>query len=68
MSDAIDFAEKLIAAPSVTPATGLVFDVMEALLAPLGFDIHRFTRGDGEAGSDEAPVGSVSRWSIGRGW
>ena len=56
MSDAIDFAEKLIAAPSVTPATGLVFDVMEALLAPLGFDIHRFTRGDGEAGSDEAPV------------
>ena len=56
MTDAIELAEKLIAAPSVTPATGLVFDVMEAMLAPLGFEIHRFTRGDGEPGSAEAPV------------
>ena len=56
MSDAFDFAQRLIAAPSVTPATGQVFDVMEDLLAPLGFDIHRFKRGDGAEGSDEAPV------------
>lgn len=56
MSNAIEYAEKLIAAPSVTPATGLVFDVMEAMLAPLGFEVHRFTRGEGDTGSDEAPV------------
>lgn len=56
MSDAIEFAEKLIAAPSVTPATGLVFDVLEAMLAPLGFEVHRMTRGEGATGSDEAPV------------
>src|SRR5690606_37502211 len=34
-------AETLIAAPSVTPATGLVFDRLEAMLAPLGFDVSR---------------------------
>ena len=56
MTEVIDLANRLIAAPSVTPATGLVFDVFEAMLAPLGFEVHRFTRGDGEAGSEEAPV------------
>ncbi|MEM7665175.1 MAG: succinyl-diaminopimelate desuccinylase [Pseudomonadota bacterium] len=56
MSDALDYAKRLIAAASVTPATGAVFDEMEAMLAPLGFDIHRFQRGEGEEGSDEAPV------------
>ena len=56
MSAALDNAKRLIAAQSVTPATGEVFDVLEALLVPLGFDIHRFTRGEGPEGSDEAPV------------
>jgi succinyl-diaminopimelate desuccinylase len=56
MTDARTYAERLIEAPSVTPATGLVFDVMEALLDPLGFEVHRFRRGDGEMGSEEAPV------------
>jgi len=56
MSDALDYAKRLIAAPSVTPATGPVFDEMEAMLRPLGFAVHRFQRGQGEAGSDEAPV------------
>jgi succinyl-diaminopimelate desuccinylase len=46
MQDASTLAEQLIAAPSVTPATGLVFDVLEAMLAPLGFAVHRFTRGE----------------------
>ncbi len=46
MTDAISFAEKLIAAPSVTPATGLVFDVMEEMLIPLGFEVHRFVKGE----------------------
>ena len=53
---ALDYAKGLIAAPSVTPATGAVFDAMEAMLTPLGFTVHRFTRGDGPKGSDEAPV------------
>ncbi len=53
---ALDHARALIAAPSVTPATGAVFDAMEAMLTPLGFAVHRFTRGAGPAGSDEAPV------------
>ena len=56
MTDVLDFAKRLIAAPSVTPATGAVFDAMENMLAPLGFTVTRFTRGDGEAGSPEAPV------------
>lgn len=45
-------AEALIACPSVTPAAGLVFDCLEAQLAPLGFAVHRFMSG-------EAPDGPV---------
>ena len=56
MSDVLDLAKRLIAAPSVTPATGAVFDTLEAMLVPLGFVVHRFTCGDGPASSDEAPV------------
>ena len=44
-TSAIDYAERLIAAPSVTPATGFVFDVMEAMLVPLGFAVRRFVKG-----------------------
>ena len=44
--DPVELAAQLIAVPSVTPATGAVFDVLETALAPLGFAIHRFTRGD----------------------
>ena len=50
--DAVDLARKLIACPSITPASGAVFDVLEAALTPLGFEVHRFTRG-------EAPDGPV---------
>jgi len=56
MLDVADLAKRLIAAPSVTPATGAVFDALEAMLAPLGFAVHRFTRGEGAEGSEEAPV------------
>lgn len=56
MLDPLDLAKRLIAAPSVTPATGAVFDALEAMLLPLGFAVHRFTRGDGPEGSDDAPV------------
>ena len=50
--DPVDLARALIACPSVTPASGAVFDVLEAALLPLGFEVHRFTRG-------EAPDGPV---------
>ncbi|ODU23391.1 MULTISPECIES: succinyl-diaminopimelate desuccinylase [unclassified Sphingopyxis] len=43
--DPVDLARALIAAPSVTPATGAVFDVLEAALAPLGFTVERFIDG-----------------------
>ena len=56
MLDPLDLAKRLIAAPSVTPATGAVFDELAAMLTPLGFAVHRFTRGDGAEGSEEAPV------------
>ena len=50
--DPVDLAQALIACPSVTPATGAVFDVLEAALLPLGFEVHRFTRGE----APDAPV------------
>ncbi|TAD71518.1 MAG: succinyl-diaminopimelate desuccinylase [Sphingomonadales bacterium] len=56
MLDPLDLAKRLIAAPSVTPATGAVFAELEAMLAPLGFAVHRFARGEGPEGSEEAPV------------
>ena len=56
MSTALDYAKRLISHASVTPATGSVFDEMEAILAPLGFATHRFQRGEGAEGTDEAPV------------
>jgi succinyl-diaminopimelate desuccinylase len=56
MTDVLDLAKRLMAAPSVTPATGEVFDALEAMLVPLGFKVTRFTRGEGAAGSPEAPV------------
>ncbi len=65
MIQTLDYARRLIAAPSVTPATGAVFDTLEAMLEPLGFDIHRFMRGDGEAGTDEAPVENLFAIRVG---
>ncbi|MGZ8346500.1 MAG: M20/M25/M40 family metallo-hydrolase, partial [Allosphingosinicella sp.] len=44
-TDPVDLASRLIACRSVTPASGEVFDVLEAALAPLGFAVHRFVAG-----------------------
>jgi succinyl-diaminopimelate desuccinylase len=41
-----EMTEALIACPSVTPAAGLVFDCLEGMLAPLGFDVHRALSGE----------------------
>jgi succinyl-diaminopimelate desuccinylase len=42
----VDLAMALIACPSVTPATGAVFDCLEGQLAPLGFEVIRFLAGE----------------------
>jgi succinyl-diaminopimelate desuccinylase len=47
MSDVADLAERLIACPSVTPASGMVFDAFEAMLGVFGFEIERFIAGSG---------------------
>ena len=60
MTDAIALAKSLIAAPSITPATGAVFDVLEAALTAQGFDVDRFIAG-------EAPDGPVENLLATRG-
>ena len=45
-SDVVELAERLIACPSVTPAAGLAFDTLEAMLSPLGFAVTRFHAGE----------------------
>ncbi|WP_033920205.1 succinyl-diaminopimelate desuccinylase [Sphingomonas sp. 37zxx] len=52
LPDPIVLTTALLAADSVTPARGAVFDVLEAMLLPLGFAVDRFVVG-------EAPDGPV---------
>ncbi|WP_375396229.1 succinyl-diaminopimelate desuccinylase [uncultured Sphingomonas sp.] len=52
MPDVVELARALIAADSVTPARGAVFDVLARSLADIGFDVDRFVVG-------EAPDGPV---------
>ncbi len=52
-SDVLARTTALIEAPSITPATGAVFDVFEAMLAPLGFAVHRFLAGEPPEGPVE---------------
>jgi succinyl-diaminopimelate desuccinylase len=46
VTDVLVLASALIAQPSVTPARGAVFDVLEAALRPLGFMVERFVEGE----------------------
>lgn len=56
-SYALDYAQRLIACESVTPATGAVFDVLEDMLTPLGFTVARFMSGaDDDNPAHGAPV------------
>lgn len=48
MTDVLELAKALIAAPSVTPARGAVFDALEQMLEPSGFRIKRFIAGSGD--------------------
>ncbi len=44
----LNYAKRLIACESITPASGAVFDALEAMLVPLGFAVERFTAGEGD--------------------
>ena len=54
--DAVELARSLIACPSVTPARGEVFDLLEQALAPMGFQVHRFVLGEAPDGPTENMV------------
>lgn len=54
--DPITLAQKLINCPSVTPASGEVFDVLQSALEPLGFTIHRWVMGEAPDGPTENMV------------
>src|SRR5436190_13146057 len=54
--DPIALAKALINCPSVTPATGEVFDVLAAALTPLGFTCHRWVMGEPPDGPTENMV------------
>ncbi len=58
--DPVDLAKRLIACPSITPASGRAFDQLEEALLLLGFDVHRFAAG-------EAPDGPVENLVATRG-
>jgi succinyl-diaminopimelate desuccinylase len=58
--DPIHLTSRLIACPSITPATGKVFEVLETALRPLGFEVHRFIAG-------ETPDGPVENLYATRG-
>jgi succinyl-diaminopimelate desuccinylase len=44
--DVVELTKALIAAESVTPARGAVFDILQAALLPLGFRVERFIEGE----------------------
>ena len=54
--DPIELARALINVPSVTPASGEVFDVLEGALTPLGFTCHRWVMGEPPDGPTENMV------------
>jgi succinyl-diaminopimelate desuccinylase len=54
--DPVELGAELIRCPSVTPATGEVFDVLEAALTPLGFTVHRWVTGEPPDGPTENMV------------
>nr|WP_314447236.1 succinyl-diaminopimelate desuccinylase [uncultured Sphingomonas sp.] len=59
--DPVDLAAKLISVPSVTPASGPVFDVLDEALSALGFTVHRFTSGEAPDGPTENMVAIRTR-------
>jgi succinyl-diaminopimelate desuccinylase len=54
--DPVALAADLISCPSVTPASGEVFDLLENALTPLGFECHRWVMGEAPDGPTENMV------------
>jgi succinyl-diaminopimelate desuccinylase len=54
--DPVLLAQQLIACPSITPARGEVFDLLEAALKALGFEVHRVVLGEAPDGPTENMV------------
>ena len=54
--DPVALAADLIRCPSVTPARGEVFDLLQASLEPLGFTVHRWVMGEPPDGPTENMV------------
>ena len=52
-ADPIALARRLINCPSITPARGQVFDILEEALRPLGFEVHRWVMGEAPDGPTE---------------
>jgi succinyl-diaminopimelate desuccinylase len=63
LPDVVELTKTLIAAESITPARGAVFDVLEAALVPLGFQVERFVEG----GAPDGPVENLLATRGGRG-
>ncbi|MBV2148801.1 succinyl-diaminopimelate desuccinylase [Sphingobium sp. AS12] len=56
--DVVALAQRLLACPSVTPATGAVFAALEDMLLPLGFSVDRFIAGE----APDGPVENLLAW------
>ena len=56
--DVVALAQRLLACPSVTPATGVVFAALEDMLPPLGFSVDRFIAGE----APDGPVENLLAW------
>jgi succinyl-diaminopimelate desuccinylase len=54
--DPVELAQQFIACPSITPARGEVFDLLEKVLRPLGFEVHRWVMGEAPDGPTENMV------------
>ena len=54
--DPVELAARLISCPSVTPARGEVFDILEDELRAQGFEIHRWVMGEEPDGPTENMV------------
>ncbi len=53
--DAVELASSLIACPSITPKEAGSLTVLEEVLKPLGFEVHRFLSGS----APDGPVGNM---------
>ena len=54
--DPVELAARLIACPSITPAKGEVFDVLEGALRANGFEVNRWVMGEAPDGPTENMV------------